>query len=303
MTAHAAGDDVSRALQAQVMPFLRRLLVNAPAGRSRVQNDGIGVHLSPRIGGTGSEFADHRPYQAGDDLRQVNARLWARLGRPMVRQYQQERARSFLVVVDRSASMSLGVPRKWDQAWPLASAVVCAAAGNHDAFAVLVANEDSATVIKNNPLATAETLATTDIGGRTNLAATASAIVASRFDANTEVVWVSDFLDRAGIEPALARLRRVRCTPLLVCTPDVAVSAGAKPRTAGELVRLRDVETGEIAFVPMTSERLRHHAATLAAYYGTLARFCAHTRVPFLRAGARFEINAHHLLRAAGLRA
>lgn len=300
MPAHAAGKEVSQALQTQVMPFLRRLLVNVHAGQSRVRNQGAGVHASPWWGGAGSEFADHRPYQAGDDLRQVNARLWARLGKPMVRQFQQEQARSFLVVADRSASMSLGVPRKWDRAWPVAGAVICAAAGNHDACAVLVANESGVTSIKQPPLATVEALANTQLAGTTNLAATASAILASRLNANTEVIWVSDFLDRAGIEPALEKLRHARCTPLLVCTQ--AVRQDEVLGESGELVTLRDVETAETTIVALTRERLQHHEAATAAYYETLTRFCARTRVPLLRVGTHFEIDARRVLRTTGLR-
>ena len=300
--AGAGGQQASQALQARLLPFFRRLLAGTQGGHTRAQAV-LGAHLSNTRSGAGSEFADHRPYHPGDDLRHVNARLWARLGKPMVRQYQQEQARSFLLVVDRSASMSLGAPRTWDSAWPLAASVLCAAAGNHDTWRVLLANDTTSLLAPSAPLTAVAALAATEPRGATDLAGTSSAILASRVSANTEVVWVSDFLDRAGVEPSLEQLRRARCTPLLVCTRPA--NEAAVPRTS-ELVRLRDVETTDTITVPLTRERLAQSKAAQLAYYKALERLCGRTGVPFMHVmpdiHASLEVDAQRVLRATGLR-
>ncbi len=57
--------------------------------------------------GRGEEFYDHRPYVAGDDLRLLDWRATARLGRPIVRRRNAEREARFWLWIDGSASMSL----------------------------------------------------------------------------------------------------------------------------------------------------------------------------------------------------
>lgn len=53
--------------------------------------------------GDASDLAGVRPYRAGDPLRDLHARSWARLGAPMVRQYQEEYFTRIGVVVDTDA--------------------------------------------------------------------------------------------------------------------------------------------------------------------------------------------------------
>ncbi len=58
--------------------------------------------------GQSVEFHDFRPYQAGDELRYVDWRVYARTGRLYTRLYQAERTIDLHVVLDTSASMQLG---------------------------------------------------------------------------------------------------------------------------------------------------------------------------------------------------
>ncbi|MBK8086390.1 MAG: DUF58 domain-containing protein [Devosia sp.] len=62
--------------------------------------------------GAGMEFADHRPYASGDDVRHVDARVLARLGQPYIRQYSVDRQLPILVVLDATLSMAHGEPDK-----------------------------------------------------------------------------------------------------------------------------------------------------------------------------------------------
>ncbi|MBM9594487.1 DUF58 domain-containing protein [Roseitranquillus sediminis] len=55
--------------------------------------------------GAGLEFADHRAYQPGDDVRRIDPALYARFGQPFVRQYAVQRQLSVTILVDASASM------------------------------------------------------------------------------------------------------------------------------------------------------------------------------------------------------
>lgn len=57
--------------------------------------------------GSGLEFAQSRPYEPGDSIRQMDWRITARLGRPFVKQYETLKRIPMYIVVDTSSSMSV----------------------------------------------------------------------------------------------------------------------------------------------------------------------------------------------------
>ena len=63
-----------------------------------------GLHRSPRKGFS-VEFAEHRPYQSGDDLRYLDWRIAARADRWVVKQFEEETNARAVVVLDVSKSM------------------------------------------------------------------------------------------------------------------------------------------------------------------------------------------------------
>ena len=63
-----------------------------------------GLHRSPHRGFS-VEFAEHRPYQPGDDLRFVDWRMFGRSDRYYVKQFEQETNLRSTVLLDLSASM------------------------------------------------------------------------------------------------------------------------------------------------------------------------------------------------------
>jgi uncharacterized protein (DUF58 family) len=76
--------------------------------RQTIEGSYSGRHRSPRKGGAG-EFADYREYSDGEDLRRLDWKVLARTGRAYTRLFHDETNLRALLVVDRSASMSLGV--------------------------------------------------------------------------------------------------------------------------------------------------------------------------------------------------
>lgn len=63
-----------------------------------------GLHRSPRKGFS-VEFAEYRPYQAGDDLRYIDWKIAARSDRWVIRQYEEETNLRASIVLDVSRSM------------------------------------------------------------------------------------------------------------------------------------------------------------------------------------------------------
>ncbi len=86
-----------------------------------VRGTSAGQHRSRRLGG-GSEFAEHRDYVPGDDLRFLDWRALERTGRSLVKRYHTDRRCDVQLVLDRSASMAFGTTAELDAAdwgpWP-----------------------------------------------------------------------------------------------------------------------------------------------------------------------------------------
>lgn len=83
-----------------------------------------GLHSSPHLG-LSMEFAEHRSYMPGDDIRKIDWRLFARTDRHYVKQYEAETNANFSVLLDVSRSMSYGsgTVTKLDYACFLAAAL------------------------------------------------------------------------------------------------------------------------------------------------------------------------------------
>jgi len=63
-----------------------------------------GMHRAPYFGAS-IDFAEHRGYVAGDDIRRVDWRLYARTDRYFVKQYEADTNANFSVLLDVSRSM------------------------------------------------------------------------------------------------------------------------------------------------------------------------------------------------------
>lgn len=66
-----------------------------------------GQHRSP-YQGFSVEFAQHRPYVPGDDIRHLDWKVYARSDKLHLKQYQQETSLDLMVLVDASGSMLYG---------------------------------------------------------------------------------------------------------------------------------------------------------------------------------------------------
>lgn len=81
---------------------LKRLRI---VSRRALGRQGFGLHHS-RSRGAGLEFAQYRAYEQGDELRQVDWKLYARSDRFFVREAERESPLALWVLIDASASMA-----------------------------------------------------------------------------------------------------------------------------------------------------------------------------------------------------
>jgi len=92
----------ARFVDPQVLARIRNLELLA-----RTVVDGFinGLHRAPYFGAS-IDFAEHRGYVPGDDIRRVDWRLYARTDRYFVKQYEADTNANFSALVDVSRSMS-----------------------------------------------------------------------------------------------------------------------------------------------------------------------------------------------------
>jgi len=102
-----------------------------------------GLHRSPFVGFS-VEFASHREYAQGDDLRHVNWKLFARSKRLYVKQFDAETNMNLFLLLDVSASMecrSKGISKR-EYGSALAASLAHLALKQHDAVGlILLADE------------------------------------------------------------------------------------------------------------------------------------------------------------------
>jgi uncharacterized protein (DUF58 family) len=84
-----------------------------------------GLHHSPHFG-MSVDFAEHRAYMPGDDIRRIDWRVFGRTDRHYIKQFEADTNTDFTIVLDTSASMSFGSRgiSKFDYARYLAACLV-----------------------------------------------------------------------------------------------------------------------------------------------------------------------------------
>ncbi len=84
---------------------LRQLQHCSVTSRALVEGAMTGSHRSP-YKGLSTEFADHRQYVKGDDLKRLDWRVYARTERYYIKRYEESTNLKAYVLVDSSASMA-----------------------------------------------------------------------------------------------------------------------------------------------------------------------------------------------------
>jgi uncharacterized protein (DUF58 family) len=91
-------------LPSEIIRKIRRIQIHT----SHIVDQLLAGEWSSAFKGSGIEFEEVRPYQFGDDVRSIDWNVTARTGRPFVKLFREERELSVMLLVDLSASQSLG---------------------------------------------------------------------------------------------------------------------------------------------------------------------------------------------------
>ena len=123
-------------LSPELMRQVRRLHLYA----RRLAQGQLGGVYHTAFKGTGLIFEEVRDYQPGDDIRTIDWNVTARMGRPFIKRFREERETIVLLVVDVSASLkfgSTGRTKRQAAAEVAALLALCAAVNNDRVGAVL----------------------------------------------------------------------------------------------------------------------------------------------------------------------
>lgn len=240
--------------------LLQRLARSKLQVQHAVASGGVGERRS-KAKGLGIEFADHRPYQLGDDIRHLDRHVYARLGEHHVRQFSVYQQLPVTILLDASASMGTGQPPKFALARQIAGALAYVALAGSDRVRVGAFAAGRVSWFRNLEsvrLAPAlfEWLSALRPDGETGLA-TATRQVVERLRPESLLIVVSDLM----LDDLPGAMRMLSQVPHELMVVHVVAPDEADPALLGTgEVTLLDAETGQevdIALDPDTVDRYR----------------------------------------------
>lgn len=103
-------------------------------------NNIFGGEYNTAFKGRGMTFSEVRPYQFGDDIRQIDWNVTARTGDPYIKVFEEEREQTLMLLVDISPSGLFGSKdnRKIDIATELAAVLAFSAIKNNDKVGLIL---------------------------------------------------------------------------------------------------------------------------------------------------------------------
>jgi uncharacterized protein (DUF58 family) len=266
--------------------------------------------------GAGIEFADHRDYTPGDDLRYLDWAVYGRMNRMLLRLFEEEEDLYIYLLIDSSSSMRLGSQgggallqrgadgriAKLGYAAQVAAALAYVGLSNLDRVAVYAFGEGLRAQLppargKGRMFKVFDFLSELTPDGQTNLYTALTEFV-HRTRRRGVAVVLSDFYDTAGYEEGLNLLRYHRFEPAIIQIID---PREARPGLRGDL-ELFDMETGEDRQVTLTDAMCAAYARAHAEYCQTLESFCTARSIGYMRADTHvpFEDLVLRVLREGG---
>jgi uncharacterized protein (DUF58 family) len=111
----------------------------------RIVDDITGGAYHSVFKGRGIEFADVREYEYGDDVRDIDWNVTARMGAPFIKKYVEERELTVVLAVDVSASTAFGGGGKTKKhhALEIAALLAFSAIRNNDKVGLMMFSEET----------------------------------------------------------------------------------------------------------------------------------------------------------------
>lgn len=244
-------------------PWLYPALIRSAEGlhlfaRQALSSYMAGVHGSRRVGAE-QEFSQYKSYQAGDDLRRLDWKAYARSGRLYVKEADVQTRVFVRFVLDASASMqhSWGNWSKFDYARALIALMALICRQQNDEFGLYAANEQ---VVRHQQPLQDKAYIHRFLHVLSQLKPTARWGAEMPFfpeqpNQNEIVIFLTDMYQQKGeLVEAIRRLKRGK-NELLVF--QLMAPNELDPEMIKGPVALQDLESGEILFLESDKDKKR----------------------------------------------
>ncbi len=263
--------------------------------RARLIVEGFitGLHKSP-YHGFSVEFAEHRPYNPGDELRHVDWKVFAKTDRHYLKQYEEETNLRHYVVLDTSPSMrykhSNGLT-KLEYGSYLAAALHFLMVKQRDATGLIAFDESVHTLIRPKSthsslrqiLVKLEQLNQTPETTKQTSAAAVLNEVAERISRRSLVVVITDLFENIGEHDALLKaLRHLRYRGHEILVFHVLESETERKFQFPDVPMVfKDMETGEeLSLQP--AQMKQNYAEAVQAFSERFRRQCLGYNIDFI---------------------
>jgi len=224
--------------------------------------------------GQSVEFADHRPYVVGDDLRFVDWNIYGRLEQLFLKLFLEEQDLTVHILADVSASMKYGEPSKERFVRRLAAALGYVSLVNNNRLTISLFAEGLVSQLanmrgRNYVQRMAELLLVSPCQGLSRFDLACKQVASGRIGTGVMIV-ISDFMFKEGYESGLRRLigHKYDLYVIQVLSPEEL-----SPAIAGDL-RLVDMEDGDAAEVTVGAALMEYYKRAVSSYCNELRDFC-----------------------------
>ena len=211
--------------------------------------------------GRGMSFAEVREYQPGDDIRDIDWNVTARMNHPYVKVFEEERELTLMLLIDLSASQAFGTQGRTQRelSAEVAATLAFSAMQNNDKVGVIFFTDRIEKFIppqkgrKHILFIIRELLSFEPAGKRTDVSVAVEYLM--RIITKRSITFlISDFLDTKDFSrPLLVAARKHDLVGLRVFDPRMAELPDVG------LLKVVDAETGHEQYVDTSSRIVRDH--------------------------------------------
>jgi uncharacterized protein (DUF58 family) len=232
--------------------------------------------------GSSVEFAEHRNYTVGDDLRHIDWNVYGRLDRLFLKLFLEEEDLHVYTLLDTSLSMDFGTPTKLRYGKQVSAALAFIGLVNHDRILVDTFSAQLDLGLRgvrgrSQMWRIVQYLDRLEASGRSNLTTSAREF-AIRHSGKGVVVVISDFLDKHGYADAL---RYLLARNMDIYVIQVLSQEEVEPELVGDL-KLVDVEDDDMAEITISAPLLKRYKDNLNAFVGGLKEWCTQRGITYI---------------------
>lgn len=240
-----------------------------------------GLHRSPYLG-LSIDFAEHRAYMPGDDIRRIDWRLFGRTDRFYIKEYEADTNANFSAVVDVSKSMDFGTTGATKMAYAsfVAASLAYLSSTQRDRVGLVTFDDDIVDIVPPSAKHLEVVLHTLDRATPSrpgNLGRTLPKIAES-FRRRSVIALISDLYEEPEQVLQAALNLRQKGNDLIVFH---VLDPAELTMTFDQPLNLQDLESGEVmAVVP---EALRtQYQEMVARHTETMARLMTDNRIDYV---------------------